>query len=230
MGSRISSQCTFAKKQALKVEKSFDKRSRYHKKKFQLNISTSNSVQKRTNKGRSSELAREVNIEKFKQIAKDVPATFEFPFSCKVCGKGFTKIFNFNRHQRVHSGEKPYPCEICHKHFARKDDVKTHCMKVHSDNIFVCEICNRYFLRKEKLLSHYKEGTCKKTVGDDEVENRKQKSFSSFENTGKPEIPAKTECADGEDNCQHEQIQTAKIDLSSPHPENVPFVELQEGL
>ncbi len=42
------------------------------------------------------------------------------------CGKSFGTKYEFERHQRSHTGEKPFKCTFCHKQFARNDYLKKH--------------------------------------------------------------------------------------------------------
>ena len=43
--------------------------------------------------------------------------------TCGDCKKGFKYKSHFNRHKRVHTGEKPFKCEICDKNFAEKGNL-----------------------------------------------------------------------------------------------------------
>ncbi|XP_063814388.1 oocyte zinc finger protein XlCOF7.1-like [Pseudophryne corroboree] len=78
----------------------------------------------------------------------------EKPFSCSVCGKGFTKKSSLVRHQIVHIGEKPFSCFDCRKCFARKSTLVEH-QKIHtSEKPFSCSDCGKCFTRKANLLDH----------------------------------------------------------------------------
>lgn len=58
----------------------------------------------------------------------------EIPYSCKVCGKGFTDHRNLSRHMRTHSNALPYTCEYCGKGFQHSNSLKYHVQRVHQQN------------------------------------------------------------------------------------------------
>nr|XP_054593005.1 zinc finger protein 112 [Nothobranchius furzeri] len=74
-------------------------------------------------------------------------------FSCD-CGKIFGRKSSFNRHQRIHTGQKPFACELCGNRFTQKSTLNTH-MRVHTgQKPFICELCGNGFTEKSTLRSH----------------------------------------------------------------------------
>lgn len=48
------------------------------------------------------------------------------PFVCTICGKGFPRKQELDRHESVHTGVKPFVCDQCPKSFSRKDKLVRH--------------------------------------------------------------------------------------------------------
>ncbi|ORX89152.1 hypothetical protein K493DRAFT_168850, partial [Basidiobolus meristosporus CBS 931.73] len=48
------------------------------------------------------------------------------PFPCTHCSRSFTRKYDLERHERLHTGDKPYKCAFCHKSFTRVDARQRH--------------------------------------------------------------------------------------------------------
>ncbi|XP_070404433.1 zinc finger protein OZF-like [Nothobranchius furzeri] len=80
--------------------------------------------------------------------------TGQKPFACELCGNGFTRKSNLNCHMRVHTGQKPFICELCRKRFKNKSNLNSH-MRVHTgQKPFFCELCEKRFIQKSHLNTH----------------------------------------------------------------------------
>ncbi|XP_042072344.1 zinc finger protein with KRAB and SCAN domains 1-like, partial [Haplochromis burtoni] len=78
----------------------------------------------------------------------------EKPYSCKTCGKSFTKNSTLLGHMRVHTGEKLYSCETCGNSFTRKGSLLVH-MRIHSgEKPYVCNACGERFCYLSALKKH----------------------------------------------------------------------------
>ena len=104
-------------------------------------------------------------------------------YICNYCPKEFSKSYNLQIHERIHTGEKPFPCKICNKNFKRKDHLRDHmfthtgrrpheCQKcgkgfsqsraltIHkviyssTDSVLSCPVCNYSFNKRSSLKSH----------------------------------------------------------------------------
>lgn len=45
---------------------------------------------------------------------------------CATCGKEFRRVYDLNRHQKLHTGQKPHGCHRCGKKFSRADALIRH--------------------------------------------------------------------------------------------------------
>nr|CAH7731545.1 unnamed protein product [Callosobruchus chinensis] len=78
----------------------------------------------------------------------------EKKFRCDVCLKEFGRLFEVERHIRVHTGEKPFMCNICNKGYQQRHNLSKHLL-IHLDvRPFHCEICGKAFGRNDVLNRH----------------------------------------------------------------------------
>ena len=49
---------------------------------------------------------------------------------CPICQKRIKRLYHFQRHMRIHTGEKTHQCPVCQYKSVRKDNLKSH-MKTH---------------------------------------------------------------------------------------------------
>ncbi|CAH1981721.1 unnamed protein product [Acanthoscelides obtectus] len=86
------------------------------------------------------------NLKKIKQPDKK--------FRCDVCLKEFGRLYEVERHIRVHTGEKPFICNICNKGYQQRHNLSKHLL-IHLDvRPFNCEICGKTFGRVDVLERH----------------------------------------------------------------------------
>ena len=76
-----------------------------------------------------------------------------FHFSCKICGKIFTKSFLIYRHMSSHGGHKDFKCGVCGIVNKSSEDLKIH-LKTHDpDDIkysHCCELCGKRYYTLQK--------------------------------------------------------------------------------
>lgn len=72
----------------------------------------------------------------------------ERPFTCELCGKGFTH----NCHLVDHVSEQPFTCKIGGSGFGQNSHLKAH-MKIHTRS-FPCKVCGKGFNRGDHLAGH----------------------------------------------------------------------------
>jgi len=75
-------------------------------------------------------------------------------YTCKTCGRSFTRVDTLKKHELTHSGLKPHACEVCEKTFSRRDGLNRH-VKRHDKNVgFPCEKCSKRFMSRSDLERH----------------------------------------------------------------------------
>ena len=85
--------------------------------------------------------------------------TNERPFSCRVCGKGWTSKVRLKRHMRSHSNVRPHVCEVCGLAFKLNNALKLHMMRHTGERPFKCMTCGKGFIQSQALQSHIRTHT-----------------------------------------------------------------------
>ncbi|KAI9891074.1 MAG: hypothetical protein M1814_003273 [Vezdaea aestivalis] len=87
--------------------------------------------------------------------------------TCDICGKLFSRSYNYKAHMDTHNParEHPHVCTIknCNKKFVRKTDLLRHHQSVHDkQRNFQCSLCEHMFARKDTLRRHSEDGCSKR--------------------------------------------------------------------
>ena len=79
-------------------------------------------------------------------------------FSCEMCKKTFTVIYNLDRHiKTVHNKEMSYSCTFCDQSYTTNVNLKKHLKREHvkgEETELSCKVCNKTFARKSYLTKH----------------------------------------------------------------------------
>ncbi|KAH7964421.1 hypothetical protein HPB51_027340 [Rhipicephalus microplus] len=78
-------------------------------------------------------------------------------FPCDQCPVVATDRGEYERHQRIHTGEKPFACPPCGCRFNQKSNMATHMRRHTGEKPFSCDVCSRQFGFKMALVKHMQE-------------------------------------------------------------------------
>uniref|UniRef100_A0A1I8JL48 C2H2-type domain-containing protein n=1 Tax=Macrostomum lignano TaxID=282301 RepID=A0A1I8JL48_9PLAT len=94
-----------------------------------------------------SEISR--RAERLRSEAADAGAVL---YPCGFCRKVFKFKYEYERHAKIHSGDRPWSCNQCYKTFSRKDNMRAH-MKIHTGELVrhECGVCGKSYGRKYDL-------------------------------------------------------------------------------
>lgn len=77
--------------------------------------------------------------------------SFEMPFGCSLCGKGFQTSSGLNNHMQAHEGRK-FMCPICDFKFKQKGHLKQHLKSIHK--LAQCPTCSETFSLGDEFNQH----------------------------------------------------------------------------
>ena len=75
-------------------------------------------------------------------------------FSCRLCGKSFSRKLHIIHHINCHMGERPFQCDFCDRRFTQKVHCRAHMRSHTGEKPHVCSFCGQGFTQKSHMTSH----------------------------------------------------------------------------
>ena len=75
-------------------------------------------------------------------------------YICQYCNREFSKGYNLQIHEKVHTGERPFPCTECDKSFKRRDHLRDHMYTHTKQKPHECHKCGKGFSQSRALSIH----------------------------------------------------------------------------
>ena len=76
------------------------------------------------------------------------------PYSCGVCGRGFSRKDYLESHSRLHTGFCPYVCDQCGMTFSERSNFRQHKRTHSEEKTFTCKVCGKGFNRNDHFEHH----------------------------------------------------------------------------
>jgi len=84
-------------------------------------------------------------------------------YTCNICNKVFTRIYNLHSHIKVHRDKSIFHCHECDKDFTNRQILNRHMLFHLSDKAFQCPWCSNVFYKAQTFNIHMETHTDKDT-------------------------------------------------------------------
>ncbi|KFO64662.1 Fez family zinc finger protein 1, partial [Corvus brachyrhynchos] len=106
----------------------------------------------------SAQILSEKIAYKTSEFSRGSPSSKPKVFTCEVCGKASSAVFNahynLTRHMPVHTGARPFVCKVCGKGFRQASTLCRHKIIHTQEKPHKCNQCGKAFNRSSTLNTH----------------------------------------------------------------------------